>query len=88
MGGIKVINIEISQQGRINIELLVCRMTVGIVLINTPCFSLVPRPLPRSLRVTLKTWEWPGDEATLLIYNEHHWCQTLGAVRFIEIVVT
>ena len=34
--------------------------------------SLVPRPLPRFqyytpppfLRVTLKTWEWPGDEAT------------------------
>ena len=27
-------------------------------------FSLVPRPLPRFLRVTLKTWERPGDEAS------------------------
>ena len=25
--------------------------------------SLVPRPLPR-FHITLKTWEWPGDEAT------------------------
>ena len=28
--------------------------------------SLVPRPLPASLvfqRATLKSWEWPGDEA-------------------------
>ena len=33
--------------------------------------SLVPRPLPVNtifLRVTLKNWEWPGDEAILV------WC--------------
>ena len=43
--------------------------------------SLVPRPLPRFqcytqkrgkplpsfLRVTLKTWEWPGDEANICL---------------------
>jgi hypothetical protein len=24
------------------------------------------------LRVTLKTWEWPGDEAICVADNEHH----------------
>ena len=34
-------------------------------------FSLVPRPLPRfqCARVTLKTWEWPGDEATMALHR-------------------
>ena len=37
--------------------------TNSVVLVR----SLVPRPLPHFqcyMRVTLKTWEWPGDEAS------------------------
>ena len=30
--------------------------------------SLVPRPLPRFQCCTLKTWEWPGDEAKVHIH--------------------
>ena len=30
--------------------------------------SLVPRPLPRfQCNITLKTWEWPGDEAIMRV---------------------
>ena len=39
--------------------------------------SLVPRPhplfnVPVFQRVTLKNWEWPGDEASIMLCNFRH----------------
>jgi hypothetical protein len=39
-----------------------------IILLYAPtksCPSLVPRPLPYVLRVTLKAWEWSEEEVTV-----------------------
>ena len=32
--------------------------------------GLVPRPLPRFQWYMLKKWEWPGDKATLIVFND------------------
>ena len=39
----------------------------GVYYNNDAIISLVPRPLPHFLRVILKMWEWPVDEAS---YND------------------